>query len=389
MDWSLLADRRAHLTSENILRALTLEIDAVPNGINLGQGVCDLDMPNVLRQGAIDSIRNQRATYTPFAGIPELRLQIAEKYEREHGMRLGLDQILCTVGSTAAFATAVMTLLNPGDEIVLFEPFYTYHLAMLRLVGAVPRYVRCEPPSFTFDMDEFRGAITERTRAVLINTPCNPSGKVFTREELRGIAALLEGTNACVITDEVYEYLVYDDHEHVAPASLPELAERTLTIGGVSKTYSITGWRIGWLAGPAPFIRAAGPVFDTLDVCAARPLQSGVAHALSTLPGDYYHSLRVDYAERRRVLVDALSNAGWQTFVPQGAYYLIADYRDVFGPIAPLDAARRLIRDAGIAAVPADVFHRPGSVVHALRFHFAADLERLREVGQRLAALRP
>jgi aminotransferase len=385
MVFSELASRRAHLARENILRALTKRIDAVPGGINLGQGVCDLDMPAPLREGALQSLREDRATYTPFAGIPELRSAIAARMQVQ-GLPYGPDEIVVTLGSSAAFSAVLLTLVEPGDEVVLFEPFYSYHQAGIPLAGGVPRYVRLEPPDFAFDPAALRAVLTPKTRAVVVNTPGNPSGKVWSREELGALARELEGTRVAVISDEVYEYLVYDGRAHVPPASLPELRDRTVTIGGLSKTYSITGWRLGWLAAPQEFAYAAGVVFDTLAVCAPRPLQVGAARALRELPPSFYEELRIDYQRRRDVLVSGLRAGGFQVWEPAGAYYVLAGFDGVLGAPDATAACYELIERARIAGVPADSFYRPGSKVRALRFHFAVREPVLREAAQRFAA---
>lgn len=386
MPFSKLASRRAHLARENILRALTKRIDAVPGGINLGQGVCDLDMPAPLREGALRSLREDRATYTPFAGIFELREAISERMLAQ-GLPYQPDDIVVTLGSSAAFSAVLLTLVEPGEEVVLFEPFYSYHQAAIPLAGGVPRHVRLEAPDFAFDPAALRAVLSEKTRAVVVNTPGNPSGKVWTREELLALARVLDGRRIAVISDEVYEYMVYDGRQHVPPASLPELAARTVTIGGVSKTFSVTGWRLGWLAAPREFAYAAGVVFDTLAVCAPRPLQVGAARALRELPASFYEELRADYQRRRDVLTAGLRAGGFQVWEPQGAYYVLAGYDDVLRAPDATAACYELIERARIAGVPADSFYRAGSQVRALRFHFAVREPVLREAAERFAAL--
>ena len=269
-------DRITIFTTEHI-RSLTLVINGVPSGINLGQGVCDLDSPSPLVQGGIASIDGgDRQLYTPYTGLPELREAIADKLRRHNGLDYtGKNVAVCT-GSSGAFFAAGMTLIEPGDEVVLFEPFYSYHWTTVPLFGAVPKAVRLRGASLEFDPDALRAVLTDRTRAVVVNTPGNPSGKIWTREELVELGHVLEGTDIAVFTDEVYEYMCFDGREHISPATIPELADRTLTMNSFSKTFSVTGWRIGFLAGHEEIVEKCGVVFDQMEVCAARPMQRGV-----------------------------------------------------------------------------------------------------------------
>src|SRR5581483_3021143 len=273
------------------------------------------------------------------------------------------DGVLVTTGSSSAFFAAGLALLDPGDEVILLEPFYSYHRSQLALLGAVPVAVPLAPDGWTFDAAAVARALGPRTRAIVVNTPANPTGKVFTRAELDALAAVLAPTDVVVLTDEVYEYLCYDDRRHVSPAAVDALRERTVTIGGFSKTFSITGWRIGYLAGPRPLVDAVGRVFDQMTVCAPRPLQRGVARALTELSPAFYDGLRADYATRRDRFCAALAAAGFRFRPPEGAYYVLADYRDVLGDVAPTVAVRRLIDRVAINAVQGDVFHaRPDGV---------------------------
>lgn len=383
-----LSTRRAHLAVANPLRALTEVIDRVPGGINLGQGVCDLDPPEALKAGAIESIAGaDRQTYTPFAGLPETRAEIARKLREFNGLEVEPEQVLVTLGSSGAFFAAGLALFEPGDEVVLFEPFYSYHHSTLRLLGARPVCARLAAGDFALDTDALRAALSPRTRAVVINTPANPSGKVFSRAELEAVAELLQGTEVVVLTDEVYEYMLYDGREHLSPAAVPGLAERTLTLSSFSKTFSVTGWRIGFLAGPAETVNAIGIVADQMLVCAPRPLQRGVARALRELPASFYEELRAGYERRRDRFCAALETAGFGVARPEGAYYALADYRRVLGDLAPYDAVRALIDRVGINAVPGDLFYEDPTGVRSIRFHFAVDDEVLDETCRRLESL--
>jgi aminotransferase len=383
-----LAARREHLAVANPLRALTEVINRVEGGINLGQGICDLDAPESLRRGAIESIEGaDRQTYTPYRGLPEIREQIARKLRDYNGLDVGEEEVLVSLGSSGAFFAASLCLFEPGDEVVLFEPFYSYHPSSLRLAGATPVCVRLDEPDYALNIAALRSALTKRTRAIVINTPANPTGKVFTRAELESIAELLDGTDVAVLTDEVYEYMVYDGREHISPATVPGLAQRTLTIGGFSKTYSITGWRIGFLAGPAPLVDSIGLICDQIHVCPPRPLQRGVERALAELPASFYSDLREGYEERRDRFCDALIAAGFDVQRPQGAYYAMANYERVLGDIEPYAAVLELIDRVGINAVPGNLFYEDGHGVRTIRFHFAVGDVQLEEICSRLATL--
>jgi aminotransferase len=383
-----LSHRSAHLREASILRALTLKVQAFEDGINLGQGVCDLEMPRPLRLGAVESIFRDRATYTPYGGIRPLREAISAQYQSRYGLGYGAEDVVVTIGSSMAYTAAVMTLLDPGDELILFEPFYPYHRSAATLAGAKVRTIRLEPPDWEIDFGALRAAITDRTRVIVVNTPGNPSGKVWSADEVDQLASVVQDTNATVVTDEIYEDLVYDGQTHIPSATHPGLFDRTVTISGASKCFSITGWRIGWLAAPTDLARAIGPVFDVMCVCAPRPLQAGVAAAMRELPSAYYRSLRSDYERRRSLLAGALEDGGFRVHLPQGAYYLLADYSDRFGAIPATEASFRLLDETHIAAIPGDIFfsqHPPA----ALRFQFAVEEPVITEVTRRLRIRTP
>lgn len=382
------ARRVEHLGVDNLLRSLTEVIRAVPGGINLGQGVCDLDTPSPLQRGAIECIEGaDRQTYTHYSGLPELKAAIAQKLRRDNGLDYREDQVMVTTGSSGAFYAACTTLLDPGDEVVLFEPFYSYHHSQLRLLGLEPVVVPLEGATYGFDPERLVRALGPRTRAVVLNTPGNPTGKVWSREELVALAQVLEPTNALVLTDEVYEYMCFDGRRHLSPAAVPELAARTVTLNSFSKTFSITGWRIGFLAGPADVVEACGRTFDQINVCAPRPMQRGVARALEELPPGFYEDLRGDYERRRQRMCTALRAAGFAFEMPEGAYYVLADYRGVLGDVEPEAAVRTMIERVGVNAVPGHLFYRPGERVRTMRFHFAVDDGVLEAVEERMSRL--
>ncbi len=381
-----LAKRRAHLDSGNLLRSLTEVINRLDNGINLGQGVCDLDSPIPLQEGAVDCIRGRtdRQTYTFYSGVPELRAAIAKKLTEFNGIPSTMEQVGVTAGSSGAFFASVMTLIEPGDEVILFEPFYSYHYSALQLIGAVPVCVRLGSQEFEFDPDRLRAALTDKTRAIVLNTPANPSGKIFSAEDLAAVSEILAPTEVLVLTDEVYEFMCFDGRKHVSPATVPGLEHRCLTIGGFSKTYSITGWRVGYVAGPADVIDKIGRVFDQTDICAARPMQRGVQRALEELPPSFYADLQVDYERRRDQFCAALQAGGWRVTVPQGAYYVMADYRDVMGDIDPHAAVLKMIEEKAVNGVPGHIFYQDPSDIRSIRFHFAVSDSVLEDACARL-----
>jgi aminotransferase len=363
-------------------------IARVPGGINLGQGVCELPTPEPLRRGVVEALAEEGTqTYTHYAGLAELRAAIARKLRDHNGLEVGAENVLVTTGSSSAFFAAGLALLDPGDEVVLFEPFYSYHRSQLELLGAQVVPVPLAARDGAFQPAALVRALGPRTRAVVVNTPANPSGKVFTADELRALAEILAPSGVVVLTDEVYEYLVYDGRRHVSPATVEGLRERTVSIGGFSKTFSITGWRIGWLAARRETVDTIGRVFDQMSVCAPRPLQRSVARALDELPTAFYAELREAYACRRDRLCAALAGAGFRVRPPEGAYYVLADYTDALGDVEPIEAVRRLIDRAAINAVPGHLFHARADGVRTMRFHFAVAPDVLDEVCARLGCL--
>lgn len=384
----LRSSRATPILAGNLLRSLTELIDAVPGGINLGQGVCDLDPPTPLVAGAVAALQGgDRQVYTPFAGLPGLRAAIAQKLRRDNGLEIEADGVVVCPGASGGLFATLLALFDPGDRILLFEPFYSYHRTQLLLAGLVPVPVPLSGPDFAFDEAAFARALAQKARGLILNTPANPSGKVFSADELAAIARRLEGTELVVLTDEVYEYLVYDGRRHVAPATVEGLAERAVTISSFSKTYSITGWRIGYVAGPKELVDAVGRVADQAWVCSSRPAQRGVERALHELPASFYTDLRVGYEARRDRFCAALADAGFRFQRPEGAYYVLADYRAVLGDLEPHPAALELISRVRINAVPGHVFHAEPAGVRTLRFHFAVGDAVLDEACARLRTL--
>jgi len=379
-----LSKRSSHLREAGILRALTLKVKSFPDGINLGQGVCDLEMPDVLREAAIDSIAHDRATYTNYAGLEVLRKEIARRYSERYDIRYGMDEIVVTTGASGAYMAALMTLIDPGDEIILFEPFYPYHYTAAKLAGARLRILPLELGAEGLDWGGLEDALRREPRLIVLNTPSNPIGRVWTEDEIGRLAQMLAGTSTLVVTDEIYEDLVYDGRRHHPPAAHPDLRDRTITISGLSKAYSITGWRIGWLCAPAALAGAIGPVFDVMVVCAPRPLQKAAAVALRELPPSYYEDLRRGYEKRRGMLAGTLEGAGFPIHVPEGAYYMLADYSGRYGPIDGMEACFKLLDEAHLAAIPGTIFYEKNAPP-VLRFQFAVKESVLEEVARRLS----
>ncbi|MBK5258050.1 MAG: pyridoxal phosphate-dependent aminotransferase [Thermoanaerobaculia bacterium] len=376
-----ISNRLSGLVQSDI-RRMSRECERV-GGINLGQGICDLPTIPELIEGATEAIAGSKATYSKFEGIDLLRERIARKIEHFNGFRVDpAKELVVTVGSTGGFAAAAMATLNPGDEVILFEPYYGYHLNTLKVLGIETKFVPLRMPGWSIDFDELRRAFSKRTRAIVVCTPSNPCGKVFTRDELERIGALCREFGAWAFTDEIYEYIVYDGKRHLSMASIESCRDVTITISGFSKTFSITGWRIGYVAADAKIAEAIGLVNDLFYVCAPTPLQWGVARALE-IGEEYYRNLAADYEKKRDMLAAALRHAGFKPFVPQGAYYMLAEipagYRDA------REAAMSLIEESRIASVPGPSFYASDRGDRLLRFCFAKDFAALEEAGTRLA----
>jgi aminotransferase len=356
-------------------------------GINLAQGVCDTEVPIHVRRAAQDAIERGSNSYTRFDGVAELRAAIAVKMQRYNGITVDPESEICvSSGSTGAFYSACLALLNPGDEVIVFEPFYGYHISTLLAAEAVPRYVTMHPPDWRFDRRELEAAVTDRTRGILVSTPSNPTGKVFDRNELETIADLSADRDLFVFTDEIYEYFVYDGLAHLSPGALPGMANRTVTISGFSKTLSITGWRIGYSVSDARWARMIGFMSDLVYVCAPAPLQYGVARGLALLGTGYYEHLRTTYSEKRDQICNALLRAGLLPHVPKGAYYVLADASRLPGRTSK-ERAMALLNQAGVASVPGDAFFHAGGGENLLRFCFAKTDAELDEACRRLGAL--
>ncbi|HEX8172619.1 MAG TPA: pyridoxal phosphate-dependent aminotransferase [Thermoanaerobaculia bacterium] len=377
-----ISDRLRGLVQSDI-RRMSRECERV-GGINLGQGICDLPTIPELVEGACDAISQSKATYSKFEGIDLLRERIARKIERFNGFHVDpSSEIVVTVGSTGGFAAAAMATLNAGDEVILFEPYYGYHLNTLKVLGVTTKYVPLQLPDWSIDFDALRAAFTSKTRGIVVCTPSNPCGKVFTREELERIAALCREFGAWCYTDEIYEYIVYDGRKHLSMASVDR--DVTITISGFSKTFSVTGWRIGYVAADKRIAASIGLVNDLFYVCAPTPLQWGIARALE-IGDDYYRNLAADYEKKRDLLAEALREGGFTPFVPQGAYYMLAEVPEHFADAR--EAAAALIEEVGVASVPGPSFYASSAGDRLLRFCFAKDFAALEEACRRLRSLK-
>ncbi|MCB9933961.1 MAG: pyridoxal phosphate-dependent aminotransferase [Planctomycetes bacterium] len=384
---SRIARRMQNLVQSDI-RRLTIECDKV-GGINLGQGICDLPTHPLVKQGAIEAIQGGKAIYTHARGLIELRRKVSEKLKQFNCLEYDPDTELCiTVGSSGAFACSVLATLNPGDEVILVEPFYGYHLNTLLMAGITPRYARMDLATMTLDRSSFESAISERTRGIVVCTPSNPGGMVYSRADLEWLAGLAVKHDLLVYSDEIYEYITYDGLKHVSAATVPGLRERTMTLGGYSKTFSITGWRIGYLAAPADIMDKAAVASDLLYICAPHPLQRGVLKGLDA-PASFYEEMRQDYEAGRKMICEALEAGGFKPYWPKGSYYVMADF-SAHGWEDDQQAAMELLQRAKVAAIPGSAFYEPGSGrgSRQLRFCYAKEHAVLEEACKRIRALK-
>ncbi len=370
--------------SQSEIRNMTRECERV-GGINLGQGLGDLPTPPLVRDGAIQAIHDRKAMYSFPEGIVELRRLIAEKLRRDNGLEADpLSEIVVTVGSSGAFACTLTGCLNPGDGIILFEPYYGYHLNAALLAGLEPQFVALDPPRFEIVAERLRAAIRPNTRAIVLCTPSNPSGKMYGPSDYALLDQICRDHNLLLITDEIYEYIIYDGRRHVSPATFGDLRERTVTLMGLSKTFSITGWRIGYAVAPAPLARAITLAQDLFYVCAATPLQHGVAAGFQS-PPEFYAKLKADYQRKRDILCDGLRDAGLRPIVPEGAYYVLAEVGHLGFPTAKA-AAMALLEATKVASVPGTAFYQSAAGEKLLRFCFAKEDDVLREAAGRIRA---
>ncbi|MYS20849.1 N-succinyldiaminopimelate aminotransferase [Streptomyces sp. DvalAA-14] len=359
---------------------------AVATGaINLGQGFPDTDGPESVREAAVRALRDGRGNqYPPGPGVPELRTAISEHQQRFHGLGFDPDtEVLVTAGATEAIAAAMLALLEPGDEVIAFEPFYDSYAACIAMAGGVRVPLTLPAPAFRPDLDALRAAVTPRTRLLLLNSPHNPTGTVLTREELTAIAALAVEHDLLVVTDEVYEHLVFDG-THIPLISLPGMRDRTVSISSAGKTFSFTGWKVGWVTGAAPLVAAVRTAKQFLTYVASGPFQYAVAEALA-LPDTYYADFRDDLLAKRDLLAAGLTDAGFQVYVPQGTYFITTDIAELAPGLDALTFCRALPERCGVVAVPNSVFYdHPTAGRTQVRFAFCKRETVLTEAASRL-----
>jgi aminotransferase len=356
--------------------------------VNLAQGFPDFPCPAVLKEAACAAIAADVNQYAITWGAPRLRAALEKKYRTHYGMEIeGSRELTITCGATEAMAAVLLAVIDPGDEVIVMEPFYENYGPDAVLCGAAPVYLTLEPPTYQLDADRLRSLITPRTRAIVVNTPNNPTGRVFSREEMEALAAICVEHDLLAITDEIYEKILYEG-EHIPLAAMEGMRERTIIVSGFSKTFSVTGWRVGTIIAPPDLTEAIRKVHDFLTVGAPAPLQDACAAGLETLGEDYYSDMIEKYRERREILLRALLDAGFRCQAPEGAYYILADFSDLSDE-DDVTFARRLTRVGGVATVPGSSFFRSDATgkvggQNLVRFVFCKKLDTLDEAARRL-----
>lgn len=390
--------RRTHSFSESLIRDMT-RVARKHGAVNLAQGFPDFPAPEVIKDAACRAIQDDVNQYAVTWGTPSLRTALARKYREWYGLEVDPErEITVTCGATEAMAAVMLALVDPGDEVVVLEPFYENYGPDAVLCGAVPAFLPLTPPEYRLDADRLRAVVTDRTRAVVINTPNNPSGRVFDREELEAVAAVCMERGVIAVTDEIYEHIVYEG-EHLSLAALPGMRERTVVVSGLSKTFSVTGWRVGTVVAPAALTSAIRKVHDFLTVGAPAPLQEACAAGLDALGPDYYAEMARDYARRRDILFGGLSEVGFDCAEPQGAYYVLAGFSALagrwaqdgttagMGGVDDVTFSRSLARECGVAPVPGSCFFsRPEDGRGLVRFAFCKRTATLERAVERLRA---
>lgn len=383
----------SHITetfTESVIREMTRISDSM-NGLNLSQGFPDFNSPDAIKEAAIKAIKDNQNQYPVTFGEPELRQAISIKAERFNKIKSNPEtDITVTCGATEAMIATLKAIINPGDEIIIFQPFYENYGPDTILSGATPRYVNLLPPTWEIDYDELAAAFNNKTKAIIINTPNNPTGKVFSEKDLKFIADLCIKWDTYAITDEIYEHIIYDGNKHISLASIDGMADRTITINSVSKTYSVTGWRVGWaIASPAITARIR-KVHDFFTVGAPTPLQHAAAFALG-FEQSYYDELAVKYNISRQHILETLTKAGFTPYIPKGAYYVIAEANELFDKLKAtddFDFSRKLIKKTRVATVPGFSFYsEKGLVTKTVRFAFCKKMETLVQMRELLEGI--
>ena len=379
--------QKAGQFTESVIREMT-RLAMQFGALNLAQGFPDFPAPAEVKEAAIAAIRADINQYAITWGAQDFRCAIGQRFQKDTGLEIDPErEITVTCGATEAMISSLLAIADPGDEVIVFEPFYENYGPDAIICGAAPRFVPLDPPDWSFDPDRLAAAFNSRTRAIILNTPNNPTGKVFSRQELDVIAALCQRWNAFAITDEIYQYMTFDGFRHVSMVTLPGMRERTITINGLSKTFSVTGWRVGTIAAPPEVSNAIRKMHDFLTVGAPAPLQEAGAVALR-LPDEFYGRLARDYQRRRDRVLPGLEAAGFRCFKPRGAYYIMTDISG-FGFADDVSFVRHLIEKVGVAAVPGSSFYsEPARGNQQVRFCFSKKDETLDEATRRLVRLR-
>ena len=352
-------------------------------GLNMAQGICDLAVPLPVQVGAKEAITNGQNIYTSAYGNLQLRKAIAKKQNAFYQQDISEDNVLVSSGATGAFYAMAMSLLNEGDEVIIFEPYYGYHVSTLQSLGCKVKFIKTVPPAYEIDFDKLQSSITQQTKALLICNPSNPSGKVYTKEELEKIGKVINDNDMFLFSDEMYEHFVYEDLEFISALSIETLKERTVVISGFSKIYSITGWRLGYAISDSKVIDAASAINDLVYVCPVAPLQHGVLKGLEELPKSYYENVAKEHQHKRDRFIKALNDVGFKAEYVKGAYYVLADISSLEGSDAKAKVIT-LLDKTGIAAVPANAFYHKSDGIYLARFCFSKKEE---EIDQAIAGL--
>ena len=382
------AARRLGGLRQSVIREMTRH--ALQHGaVNLAQGFPDFGTAPAILDAAQKAIADGRNQYAITWGIPELRQQIALTMQRLYDLRYDPETDICvTCGVTEGIMAAVLSCANPGDEVIIIEPFHENYLPAVTFAGATPVFVALEPPHFRLDIDRLRAAFSAKTKAILLNTPHNPTGRVFTREEMIGVAQLCQQYDVIAITDEIYDRITYDEHRHIPMASLDGMFARTITVNGLGKTFAITGWRMGYACAPEPLASALRTVHDFLTICAPTPLQHGAVAALR-LPPSYFARQQADYDARRQRMMAILEQGGFRAQAPEGAYYVMSDFAGTGFQGNEVEFAHYLTADIGVAVVPGSSFYyTPGLGGGMIRWAFPKKRQTLELVSQRLTRLK-
>jgi len=376
---------RAQNIAQSEIRAMSILCNE-KKGLNMAQGLCDLEVPAPVLEGAKEGMDVGKNTYTSAYGNYKLRAAIAKKQNDFYDQGIEVDNILVSLGATGAFYATAMSLLNEGDEVILFEPYYGYHVATLKSIGCKIKYMRTTPPNYEIDFNELKSAISKETKAVLICNPSNPSGKVYTKEELEELSDIINDNNLFLFSDEMYEHFIYDGLEFNSVLSIEGLKDRTVVISGFSKIYSITGWRLGYAITSKEVVDAASAFNDLVYVCPPAPLQQGILKGLNELPKSYYTDVAKEHQVKRDKFIKALNDAGLKAEYVKGAYYVLADISKLEGA-DDKEKVVNLLEKTGVATVPARAFYQDSEGINLARFCFSKKDAELDEAIERLKRL--